>query len=579
MPNLNSGTQIGNYVIIKALEDGQGGMAQVYLARPSAEEQTEENLVALKITRTADERAGTQDTHFFDALSNEVENLIKLRHPNINRLLPVQTEARTTPYIARANNIHGRPWYCVMEYLTGGSLANELDRGEGGRLALNLAVEIVYQIGLALEYIHLKGVAHLDVKPDNILFRKLLFGENKPEPVLIDFGIARKENQTGLPAGAASYMAPERIMLVRGDIPRSKYPDQRPADVYSLAIVLYRSVTGKLPFAKRDKSTTTDVILKEEPVPASRYLKDIPPALEDTIMRALQKDPTRRITMAEFLSALDSAVPPPRWKPTPKSIKEMGMPEPIIVAPRSRSLLPLITGIGGLAVGSILAALIFMLVLNSSTGTAASQISAAPTASPRLPAPTEKVAVSIAATPPPASFPPTVTPFPTFTPAASATPYNPAAPGLTSPGNNQVFEGSGARPVLTWTGPAELPENVYYVLTFTRNAGSANPRREEYALREKQWTLPPGEYASIAAGTTLRFEWSVAIKRAIGVNIDGSKQWDPMLNVSSPAFVFSWRSPTPAPTATWTPPPMPTVRPTQERSQPGPPPTAIPIGR
>ncbi|WP_455387519.1 serine/threonine-protein kinase [Petrachloros mirabilis] len=312
MAAIEPGTRVGPFQIINTLPGGQGGMALVYLAA-SSDARSPDFRVALKITKMATGRGARREEMqdlYFDALSNEVETLRKLKHPNIVRLYPIEIEARITPYIARANDLPGKPWYCVMEYLSGGSLATILENVPGGQLPLPTAAEIVYQIALALDYIHSKTYAHLDVKPDNILFRQSL-DSVAPEAVLIDFGIARREKQKGLPAGAASYMAPERIRFVQ-DPDDVRIKDQRLCDSFSIGVILYRSIAGKLPFARQGKSTTTETVLREEPVPISQYVRGVPPVMEDIIMRCFSKDPGRRPLMPELLAALDEAAPAPR---------------------------------------------------------------------------------------------------------------------------------------------------------------------------------------------------------------------------------------------------------------------------
>jgi len=202
-------------------------MARIYIGQFIAG--GEPHYVGLKVARTIDSRGdllSSADMDFYsEALNNEVETLKRLRHPNIVRLYPIpqDDQSKRIPYIARALNLPGQPWYCVMEYLAGGSL--EVRIRQSGRLPLPEAVEITYQIALALDHIHSKGFAHLDVKPDNVLFRHPVEANRALEPVLIDFGIAAKIQKTGLQAGAVSYMSPERLRLMRGELPPEQVRD------------------------------------------------------------------------------------------------------------------------------------------------------------------------------------------------------------------------------------------------------------------------------------------------------------------------------------------------------------------
>jgi len=98
------------------------------------------------------------------------------------------------------------------------------------------------------EYLHARGIAHRDIKPNNILFRRPV--QEGIEAVLVDFGLAQRQRARGLEAGTLLYMAPEQIEQERGGTAR---PDPRPADIYALGVVLYRMVTGRLPFEGRDR--------------------------------------------------------------------------------------------------------------------------------------------------------------------------------------------------------------------------------------------------------------------------------------------------------------------------------------
>ena len=167
---------------------------------------------------------------------------------------------------------------------------------------------------------------------------------------------------------------------------------------------------------------------------------------------------------------------------------------------------------------------------------------------------------------------PTVTPFPTFTPVPTSTPYRPTAPALTSPTNGQVFDKEVTRITLSWTSAGELPPDVYYVVTLNRFVNNVFSRKDEFDTRETRYQLPPNVLANVPVGGEARFEWAVSIRRA-KVNVDGSKEWDPSLNVPSHTFTFSYRSPTPTPVPTPT--SLPASPAPTRREPPGPRPTTI----
>ena len=189
MAEITLGAIIGPFTIVEALPAGHGGMARVFIATVSvsaalraagatpAAQLSAGNVdalpekVALKIARviTPGESAASEQAVYFEALNNEVETLKRLRHPNIVRLYPIPRGLPRNPYAARATELDGNPWFCAMEYLGGGSLESRIKAL--GALPLAEAMEIAYQVGLALDHVHTKGMAHLDVKPENVLLR------------------------------------------------------------------------------------------------------------------------------------------------------------------------------------------------------------------------------------------------------------------------------------------------------------------------------------------------------------------------------------------------------------------------
>jgi serine/threonine protein kinase len=311
MPDMQAGARIGPYRVESVLPGSRGGFAQVVVARRISGG-SEHETVAVKIART-DSAAGVDAEAFSRALGTEVETLRMLNHPGIVRLFPIQLDDRRYSYMARADNLPGHPWYYVMEYLAGGT-AEDLVRN-GRALDPALAVEITHQVGVALDYLHTSGYAHLDIKTNNIVFRRPLVPDMLPEAVLIDFGAAQKAlRRAEVEAGALMYLPPERVAVLVGRRPPETVVNKSAADVYALGITLYRMLTGDLPFrGKRDHVTTA--ILNEaptHPMQINRQLVSLP-ELDALIMQMLEKDPQRRPNIKEVLTRLDQAVAPPRF--------------------------------------------------------------------------------------------------------------------------------------------------------------------------------------------------------------------------------------------------------------------------
>jgi predicted Ser/Thr protein kinase len=260
--------QLGRYRILNRL--GQGGMGTVYLAR---DEQLERE-VALKVPRFADD-----DPAVLDRFYQEVKAAARLDHPNI---CPVY-EAGC------ADGAH----YMTMAYVEGRPLA-ELVRGgwpgDPRRAALFIA-----RLARVLHYAHQKGVVHRDLKPANVMINV------RDEPVVMDFGLARRVGADGarLTAdgavmGTPSYMAPEQA--------RGQREAMGPGcDVYSLGVMLYELLAGRLPFAG-NQAEVLGHVLHSEPAPPSDYRPGLDPGLEALCLAAMAKDPARRPPTAEALA-------------------------------------------------------------------------------------------------------------------------------------------------------------------------------------------------------------------------------------------------------------------------------------
>ena len=246
---------------------GLGGMATVYLGRDLALDRA----VALKVL--AEELAG--DKAFRDRFLREARLAARLVHPNVVQVYDVGEDDRG-PFI-------------VMEYVEGGTLADELRRRT--RLPAAEVVEIGIQLCSALEAAHAERLVHRDIKPQNILLRP--DGRVK----VADFGIARslaatRHTELGTVLGTAAYLAPEQA---RGE------PVTAAADIYSLGVVLYELLTGRAPVIA---DTLPELILKREQgaITPPGELADVPPALEAVVMRCLALRPEYRPVSAAALA-------------------------------------------------------------------------------------------------------------------------------------------------------------------------------------------------------------------------------------------------------------------------------------
>jgi len=313
MSALRRGAILGSYRVLAPLPSGRGGFAQVYLAKANMRGR-EFHEVALKVARARSEQADTYaagDSVYNDAIKNEVNVLKQLRHPNIVHIYPILgTPLHQEPYIARAVGFKGEPWYFVMEYLRGPTLEKLIEKR--GRLPIEEAVEAAVRIGMAVDFMHSKGIRHLDIKPSNVLFRRPVRPWSSSfEPVLIDFGIAAGDKQPSLDAGAIPYLPPERLRVLSGELAPRQVGDDKPVDVYQLGMLLYKMVTGQMPF-HGSKGSITMAVHNDPPMPPHKMNHEVSPQLEDLILRALAKDPQKRPRIHEMVMELDTVLQPPR---------------------------------------------------------------------------------------------------------------------------------------------------------------------------------------------------------------------------------------------------------------------------
>ena len=263
--------KIGPYEVLGEL--GKGGMGTVYQAR---HEETGDE-VALKILPPTLAR----DSHFVLRFRREIQTLSQLKHPNIAGIVDQGQD--------------GDIYYYAMEFVDGGSLEDVI-KNQGKFDDIHDAIRIVREVAQGLSFAHDKKIIHRDIKPANILMD--LAGAVK----LTDFGVAKmleatRMTVTGATIGTAEYMSPEQA---EGHAVGSQ------ADIYSLGVLFYRMVTGRLPFT----GATAVEIMKHHrfdmPDPPKSYNPEISNNLSAFIERMLAKQPVDRFeTMQEFIRELD----------------------------------------------------------------------------------------------------------------------------------------------------------------------------------------------------------------------------------------------------------------------------------
>ena len=269
---LTEGMFVGDrYEIVNKI--GTGGMSDVYKAK----DHTLGRFVAIKVLKPE----FSEDVNFVTKFRTEAQSAAGLEHPNIVNIYDVGSE----------NGMH----YIVMEYVEGITLKTYIEKK--GQLTFKEAVSIAIQVGRGIEAAHNKGIIHRDIKPQNIIIST----EGKVK--VTDFGIARAATSNTISSdvmGSVHYASPEQA--------RNGFVDGK-SDIYSLGIVVYEMVTGRVPF---DGDTTVAVAiqhLQEEIVPPSAYAPNLPISMEKIILKCTQKNPDRRYeSMTALLADLRKAL-------------------------------------------------------------------------------------------------------------------------------------------------------------------------------------------------------------------------------------------------------------------------------
>jgi serine/threonine protein kinase/ligand-binding sensor domain-containing protein len=344
------GKRLGAYQLIEQI--GQGGMATIYRAyQPSMD-----RYVAVKILPSH----FTQDETFVARFTQEARTLARLEHPHI---LPVHDYGEQEGIT-----------YLVMRYVEAGTLKDLV--AQHGPLELTQAARIFGQIGRALGYAHSQGVVHRDIKPSNVLI------DERGDAFLTDFGIAKlvagtaQFTSTGAIVGTPAYMSPEQGL--------AEQVDHR-SDIYSLGVVLYEMVTGRVPF---EAETPLAVLLKHvnDPLPPPRQIKqDLPESVQRVILKAMAKSPEDRFHKAEeMVDALHKAVadasigvavqqPPAERGVTTPSVTTVGksltrrpaaVPATDVHAPPPRKMYPWVLIAGGVTLLAVVFIGVLLLITN-----------------------------------------------------------------------------------------------------------------------------------------------------------------------------------------------------------------------
>src|SRR3954466_471723 len=261
----------GRYRVLARV--GSGGMADVVCA----EDLQLGRKVAIKLLH----RRFAQDDEFVERFRREASSAAGLQHPNVVAVYDRGSWDDT--------------YYIAMEYLEGRTLKRLVQ--EESPLAPARAIELTIQILRAARFAHKRGIIHRDLKPHNVI----VDGEDRAK--VTDFGIAKAGasdmTQTGSIMGTAQYLSPEQAQ---------GHAVSAASDLYSVGIIVYEMLTGRVPFEGESAVTIALKQVSEAPVPPSAYNPQVPPALEAVVMRALEKAPAHRFGDAdEFIAALEHA--------------------------------------------------------------------------------------------------------------------------------------------------------------------------------------------------------------------------------------------------------------------------------
>ncbi len=269
------GKTLGRFTLQSEL--GRGGMAMVYRAH----QQDLKRDVALKILRP--ELA--LDQGYVARFTHEARSVAALDHPHIVPIYEVGS--------AELEGTNATLHYLAMKYIAGTTL-KQLVR-QGGPLDILQACDLLDQVASAIDYAHRQGMIHRDIKPSNIMVT------DEGWAYLTDFGLARSMLQAigltidGAVLGTPEYMSPEQA--------EGRASIGAPTDIYSLGVVIYELLTGRMPFEAETPMGALVARLQRPPEPLRSHRGDLPQPVEQVVLRALARDPAERFPSASALTA------------------------------------------------------------------------------------------------------------------------------------------------------------------------------------------------------------------------------------------------------------------------------------
>ena len=511
------GKRLGQYQIIEEL--GRGGMAVVYKAyQPSLN-----RYVAIKVLPPQ----FAFDDEFVQRFLREARSAAALHHPNI---MTIHDVSHQDGY-----------YFIVMEYVEGKTLDQLV--AESGRLPLPRIQRIITQVVNALEHAHQRGLIHRDIKPTNIM----VDATRNDHVTLMDFGLVRAAEDSGLTktgtiVGTPEYMSPEQA--------EGEEIDHR-TDIYSLGVVLFKMLTGRVPFAKSTPHAVLIAHITQEPPSLSSVSPGLPAPIEAVVRKALAKDPDKRYARANDLArdlaiAARGEMPPDVKKPSRPRVSGRPIAEPTIVAQKpvakpgikpwmwvlgALGILVLlgICGFGAFALGvlplprsaSTAETPTVTLIVPSPTSTVTKQAEPTATSTP-VPSPTDEPSPTAEPSPSPSAEPTatsepteTATPRPTATATtaptaratstaqATATPEQTAPPQATAPQTvGPPQGGTYQNPIpFQWSGTLGGGQS-YQVTAYHPGSGEAV---QSGALTGNSWT------ASLPQGRVGEWRWYVSV--------------------------------------------------------------------